>query len=513
MRLPGILHSRYVQDTIATFPRPQPRSGLWLLLLSLLVAAVCYYISDQFGLAMLLTLVTVLSVGSIFFAFSWKWPQVALLVWLMTLLGLRHLFYLPTPGLPDLTLDRMAMLWIFAVFLIKTVAEKRKLKGPFTLDWLLVLHGTYLILSIVMMNSVAWNSWTRSYLMPYAAFMMGKYLMNDVVWIKRAFFILMMTNVYFAFTSIAEGLDLDALVWPKTILNHDLGMYAPGRSRGIFLQPAVNGTVIGMLLCIQLYFLREARHGYQKVLMLVTIAMSAVGLYFTYTRGTWLSGAVGLVALALISWRHYSAWVIRLALVGVVLLGLGFVNLSQDKFFRERWGAEHTLTGRLNTAATAFRIWLANPIFGVGFKNYQYVKHEYMQTINVPIFGTIRRGQGFESSPHDIYLGSLCEEGLVGMGMQMTIYFLIARAFLRKYRWRREGDHFSVYILPVIGAMFISYFIGGLTFDYRYFASLAGIFYFIAGIMYGYQHGGGNAWAPPPARTPSLPQPTPALRT
>ncbi len=77
--------------------------------------------------------------------------------------------------------------------------------------------------------------------------------------------------------------------------------------------------------------------------------------------------------------------------------------------------------------------------------------------------------------------------GLVGMAMQLGIYWLILRAFLTKFRWRERGDHFATYVLPIFGGMFVGYLVGGTAIDYRFFSFVGTLFYMGAGILDGYE--------------------------
>jgi O-antigen ligase len=477
-----------VRSSVIRLTLPE-RSWTWLGLglLALATGLFFYTISARLGYRSLLPLSLLLFFGPIFTVISFQRLQIALLFWLATLMGLRELIYVPTPGLPDITLDRLAMLWIVAVFTIKSVSERKGLRGPHTIDFLLLFHGLYLLIGVGIAQTNGFNAWTKSYLMPYAAFLMAKNLMINMKWIRLALLLLVMMNLYNAITSIAEHFHWSFLVYPKYILNMDIGQPVPGRSRGIFLQAGVLGTIMAMLICVQLYFLKTARLKIFKLFMLATLGLSAMGLFFTYTRGSWVAAAVALMAVGAIGYRTYSTWVTGIILSGIILLGLGFINLSGDKFLKERLSSEHTLEGRVNTAATAFRIWRDHPLVGVALRGYGPAKYDYQETVRVPILGLVRRAQGFESSIHDIYLGVLCEEGLVGFSVQLIVYFLIFRTLFRKYRWRNQGDHFATYIIPVFGGAFIGYFAGGIAFDYRYFSSLPGLFYFLAGILYRYE--------------------------
>ncbi|MFH1841969.1 MAG: hypothetical protein ABIF77_02080, partial [bacterium] len=114
------------------------------------------------------------------------------------------------------------------------------------------------------------------------------------------------------------------------------------------------------------------------------------------------------------------------------------------------------------------------------------VKLDYMATEEVPILGTVRRADRETSVIHDIYWGPLCEDGLVGQGLQFAIYFGIFLSFRRKYRLRKYGDTFATDILPVFGGLFAAYLGGGIAIDYRYFSFVQALFYTCAGIMDGY---------------------------
>jgi O-antigen ligase len=96
-------------------------------------------------------------------------------------------------------------------------------------------------------------------------------------------------------------------------------------------------------------------------------------------------------------------------------------------------------------------------------------------------------GSGRHGSIHDIYVGVLAEEGLFGITLLGAIYFNILLTFIRKYSLRHQGNHFALYIMPPLGGALIAYLVGGIAFDYRYFATLPGLFFFYAGIIAGYQ--------------------------
>ncbi len=467
-------------------PARSPLGGeAGLLLLSLLVGLSAMAVSQRLGTQGLLVMLVLLPFLVVLAIVSLRFIQVPLLVWVVVLMGFRPMLFIPTPGLPDITLDRVTMIWLVSVFVVKLVSERRSLRGPWLPDILIASHGLYLLFSCLLRNPAGFNIWTKSYLMAYTAYFLGKNLTGGSAWYRRVAWFMVAVNLYHGFTSIAEHFHWNSLVWPKFILDRSLGISVLGRSRGVFLQPAVLGTAIAMVLPIHLGLLRVTRAVAVRLLLVITLPLLFLGLYYTYTRGNWVAAAAGLIALAAVGFRSYGKMIGGIVLVGFLVLGTGLINLKQDKFLVERMESEHTVTGRINTMATALRVFRDNPLFGCGFFRYNSIKREYRQTIKVPFFGVIRRSHDIEASLHDIYLGPLAEEGLVGVSLQMGFLFVTFRTFRRKYRWRHRGDPFARDILPVIAAVAAAYFAGGISFDYRYFTTITSLFFFHAGILHG----------------------------
>ncbi|MBU8869981.1 MAG: O-antigen ligase family protein [Gemmatimonadales bacterium] len=239
-----------------------------------------------------------------------------------------------------------------------------------------------------------------------------------------------------------------------------------------------------MLLPIHLYFLATVRSTSKRTLLLVSFLLCFAGLYFTYTRGAWLAGVAALGTTVFLNRRHYLRMVMP-ALIVVPLLGIFFLGIGQDTFMKERVGNEHTISSRLGTAVTALRMWKANPLLGVGFFQFRHLQKEYVQPVDIPLMGSVKYSEMLLVPIHDIYLGPLAEDGLVGALLQGSIYLFILLAFLKKYKKREKNDHFATYILPIFGGLWIGYLVGGLAIDYRFFSIVGALFYMFAGITVG----------------------------
>lgn len=463
------------------------RSAWIWILVALLISLVSWQLMEMAGLPGLMTAAGVLTFAVVFMVLSFNQIIVPVLFWLVSLLGFRSLLMLHTQGLPDISPDRVLLVWIISIFLLKYAMGSRPTARWEALDTLLAVHLLYLLGSIIVHDNTGFNSWTRAYLMGYAAYFIGKYVINGRrEMIRILIWLLLVLNIYYGVVSVAEYFKFHPLIWPKMVLDPDTYRQWPGRSHGVFLQPAVYGIIMGMLLPFQVYYLRAARNPVIKTLLYLSLPVVLAGLYFTYTRGSWLVGIFSLMTMAIVGWRRYLPLIGRLVIAGAILSAAGLINVQQDKQFVERMGTEHTVTGRVGTMTRAYRIFMDYPLFGCGYFRYNFIKRDYQGTIEVPIFGVIRRSEDIGASIHDMYLGSLAEEGLVGASLHIAIYLQILLLFRRKYRLRRHGDRFAIELMPAIAGLMVGYLVGGLAIDYRFFESLLAPFFLMAGLVAGY---------------------------
>lgn len=423
--------------------------------------------------------------------FSLKNIYLPLMLWAVSILGMRHFLIFGIPSLPDLSPDRVLLVYTLLIITLRAVLRGGRFSRLNWLDTLIIAHTIYLFLSCLVLNRWALNTWSKTYLMGAAAYFLGKTYFNNALWLRRLFILLVLFNVYHAVTAIAEHYKWSFLVWPKVILDRSVGFKDPGRSRGLFLQPAVLGTAMSMVLPLHFYFWVKARGVLARIMLVLSTSIVAPALLYTYTRANWLAAAAALLALLVVGWKKYSTRVLQLGGVGAALLFAGFISLASDAFLQKRLATEGTITGRINTLATAYRMFRDNPVFGVGLNMYVQESSNYREPIQVPFYGLIRSRWDKTSSPHDIYVGSLAEEGLFGMGMQVAIYILIFVNVLKRVRLRKGDTEYTDHVVPVYAALALAYLTGGLGFDYRHFETLSGVFYLITGAVVAYDHGPG----------------------
>jgi len=321
-----------------------------------------------------------------------------------------------------------------------------------------------------------------SILIPYAAYFFAKNIVTTLRNVHVLLMFLLVMSVYYNITAVAEKMHWDWLLWPAYMREPSDFL---GRSSGPFRQAPLFGTIIGMLLPLHLYAFAKARAYMVKVLIFLSLNLGLAGLYFTYTRGSWIVGFMALATTALLGRRRYFGLTITTLAIAAVL-SVFVLGIGQDRFMKKRMENVDTIETRIGLAVTALRVWRSEPLFGVGFFRYRSVMEEHTGPVTLPVYGTVRVDHIRNISLHDIYLGPLAEDGLVGFTMQIGIYVLVFTGFWR--RWRKAGpdDEFSRLVLPVFAGIFVGYLVGGLAIDYRFFSFVGALYFLAAGIQDGH---------------------------
>lgn len=448
-----------------------------------LTLALAQLATERLGMVAFIGLLAGIILGAVFLVVSFRHMAVPFVLMVLSVGGFRFLWGIRTPILPDLSLDRLALIWLTMVFMVKAVSERRGLRGPFKLDLLILGHGLFLLTLIIIHDMESFHEWTMSTMIPYAAYFFAKNIVVDRPTARAFLWVLLALSIYYNVNAVAEKYEIGFLIWPKRLSGLEAGFF--GRSVGPFEHAPLFGTVIGMMLPLHLYFMATVGNRLGKVLLIASFLIGLAGLYFTYTRGSWLAGVMALGVAVWLNRRQYLRYFIP-ALVLAPVLAVSVMGVGQDEFMKERLENEDTLGSRMGTAVTVLRVWRDHPLFGVGFYQYQNVRDNYVQPVEVPGMAPIRFVQFRRNSIHDIYLGPLAETGLFGTGLQLAIYAVIWRTLRRRLSRQRDGREFENLIVPVLAGIMAGYLAGGLAIDYRFFSVVGTLFMICAGMLEGY---------------------------
>ena len=228
---------------------------------------------------------------------------------------------------------------------------------------------------------------------------------------QRRFFARVFTVwcLYLGLLALAEGLHLDALVWPRYILDPAVGIHFD-RARGPYVEAVANGMMLVMSGAMGAFtFFTDPSRRWRRVGFAATL-LAGVGVLLTLTRAIWLGAALA-VLLAGIFVPRLRRYVVISGVLAVVGLGAAFAALpSLAQQAGQRADDKLPLYDRLNTNAAAVRMFETHPVFGVGWQQASNRMVDYVrQAADYPV---TTASVGLEV--HDVFLARLAELGLIG---------------------------------------------------------------------------------------------------
>jgi O-antigen ligase len=235
-------------------------------------------------------------------------------------------------------------------------------------------------------------------------------------------------GIYLSFTAVFEHYrdSLSVLVWPKYILDPHVGIQY-GRSRGPFVGSNPMGEWLAFVYVATSLLWSIARRAEKLVLQLL-IPVTVVGIYFTSTRGCWLSLAAAVVIIIARGGNRFA----RQSHVMVVLIAIAFVSgigskfaMGQETLFSKR---QNTIDYRLSNFETAINMGMANPLTGVGYGQFAENWKAY--------FGRNQeaRTKDLADGNHNTYLGLFADMGYPGVLGYIILLALLGRECLRAKR-------------------------------------------------------------------------------
>jgi len=243
-------------------------------------------------------------------------------------------------------------------------------------------------------------------------------------------------------------------------------------------------TIYGAIVAINLFFLlglyfSKKHPPLTQVILLILLTLTLIGLYFSYTRGAWLSV---VVALAVWLFIHYKVKFKYLFIAGVSFLLILFISWDKIQMELARNNAEHTteqfderlrsaanITSdasnleRLNRWSAAWEMFKERPVFGFGPATYAFEYAPYQDPEKLTIISTNFGNMG---NAHSEYLGPLAEMGILGFISMLLIVIAIFYTGITLYiRYPTKEKEMRTLLLFMILAL-VTYFFHGILNNY-----------------------------------------------
>lgn len=418
-------------------------------------------------------------------AVSIKDPGKVALVWFFAMSGFQSTGMIVMPGMPDFTYARLFMIWVLFILLIRFTVQGKVPKGPYLADFGFITYAVYLLIQLSIHDIHLFHQWYLSTLTPLVAYLFAKNVFTKGKQISQLFWVLVIPTFYFTVTAIGEHYVIPAIVWPKKILDPEIGNWWAGRARGPFLQTAVFGYILGMFALTQIYLITRPYRRILKLILGISIAGALLALFFTYTRGGWAAMAVGLITLAVMR-KRFMPVLVSVVVVGAVLLSVGVLQSTSGEDLGDRFSNMDTIENRLGIISAATNVILDYPLFGMGYFQFREKGGEYLKGLHFPFYGYIKNKNVRHVVIHDMYFGRAAEEGLVGIFLLLIYAVGVSKSFIKKWRLNPQEPWFNRDLLAIYASVIMLYLAGGMFIDPRYFDLPNAIPAFFAGLITGY---------------------------
>lgn len=265
--------------------------------------------------------------------------------------------------------------------------------------------------------------------------------------------------------------------------------YAFGEEEGhwvmspFFKDHTIYGAGVAMSLLFIVGLLFSKKHNpLVQVTLLTMLTITLIGLYFSYTRGAWLSVVFALVVWLFIRFKVKFKYLLT---IGVSILTLVLVFWSQIEMELARNKQEHTTTAfderlqsaanitsdasnleRLNRWDAALAMFYERPVFGFGPGTYAFEYAPYQDPEKLTIISTNFGNMG---NAHSEFLGPLAEMGAFGILAVIifvsTLFYKGITLYIRLKRDYPERKELRILLLGAILSM-STYFFHGLLNNY-----------------------------------------------
>ncbi len=340
-------------------------------------------------------------------------------------------------GYLPVTPDRLMLVAGIAALLLRAPgARHREALRLEPVHWLLVAAIAFAVVSALASGTLFANSdffrlFDRFGVAPFLMFTIAPLAFPTEKHRKIFLGVLVALGGYLGLTALFETVGLHALVFPRYIINPDLG-YHFGRARGPFLEAEANGIALlfcGTAAAVAATTWRSS--ALVKGFCWLVVCLCFAGCLFSLSRGVWV-GAVVAIFLTLLFFRPVRG-LLAPALIGIPLVVVLMISLVPGlaASIDDRGNDKNSVWDRENLNAAALRMVEARPLLGFGWGRFTDVSPPYFwQAANRPL--TAVGAQSCDSQPagarqttdgsrpkctvpvHNAYLSNAAELGLIG---------------------------------------------------------------------------------------------------
>jgi O-antigen ligase len=326
----------------------------------------------------------------------------------------------PQLGVPGpLSPDRLLLAGAIAAVLLRAgpVADRPRLQITGA-HWMLGLAVVYAAVSAVLAGTLGdreplFKLIDAFGVMPFLLFLVAPIAFRTQRQRNALLVTLVALGAYLSLTVLFETTRLDALVFPKYILDPSYGIHVH-RGRGPFVDAVANGLALYTCAVAAAIAFASWRVGWQRMLAVSVAVLCLVGSLLSLERSVWIGAVLGTL-VAMLSTRALHRYIVPVVIAVVVAIGVALVVIpGLSATVTERANDSETVWDRKNLARAAINMVEAKPLFGFGWSHFTSDSRDYFQqAFDYPLTAT-------EAGVHNTPLTYAVDLGLVGMTLWLV---------------------------------------------------------------------------------------------
>jgi O-antigen ligase len=322
----------------------------------------------------------------------------------------------PQLGVPGpLSPDRLLLAAGIVAVLLRAppIADRPRLQVSST-HWLLGLAAAYALVSAAVAGTLLQRDPFLKLvdafgIMPFLVFLVAPLAFRTAHQRRVLLGTLVVLGTYLGLTVLFETAQLDALVFPKYIVDPNYGIH-PHRGRGPFADAVANGLALYTCAVACAIAVATWQSGRLRALAIAVGLVCVVGSFLSLERSVWIGVIVGS-GVAMLATRGLRRYLVPVAVAVAIAIGASLAlipGLSEKVSPRVNQGGA-SLWDRRNLATAAVNMVEAKPLFGFGWSRFtRYSTDYFQQAFDYPLSATT-------AGVHNTPLTYAAELGLVGM--------------------------------------------------------------------------------------------------
>jgi O-antigen ligase len=207
-----------------------------------------------------------------------------------------------------------------------------------------------------------WSVLAAKWLVPLLLFNLAGFVFADAKSLRKLEVFYWIVLSYLGLTSVFFLFGWTSLIFPRFILDESIGIHAD-RARGPFLQAVANGVALNLLALIALDSFR--RRKLPKLLALALFVLLPLAILATKTRAVWLSFALSMAALSVVSGSRRVRRACLVAMITAAISLSAMLIFSRDsRNFSDRFAEASPVEFRFALYQAGWEMFQEKPLFG-----------------------------------------------------------------------------------------------------------------------------------------------------